>query len=204
MGPDSLMFGPLSAAATDLKSFHPPLWAIHTLLNLYMENVNALLKVLHGPTLRKQFHAATKDFDAVNKTTEALMFSVYLAAVNSLNEESCRTMFGESQATLFSRYKSAAECALASSRLLGTLDFTLLQAFVVYIVRQSHIFIRPLLTIPLTFLHIALSNTHDPRTLWNLAGMAMRIAQGQGLHRDGTVFSLSPFETEMRRRLWYE
>ena len=137
IGPDNLMLGLPSVAATDLRSLHPPLWAIQSLLNLYLENVNALLKVVHGPTLRKEFQAATKDLGALNKATEALMFSVYLAAVNSLDEESCRTMFGESQATMFSRYKSAVECVLASSRLLGTLDFVLLQAFVVYIVLET-------------------------------------------------------------------
>jgi hypothetical protein len=34
-------------------------------------------------------------------------------------------------------------------------------------------------------------------------GSAMRMAQSQGLHRDGTQFGLSPFEVEMRRRLWW-
>jgi hypothetical protein len=32
----------------------------------------------------------------------------------------------------------------------------------------------------------------------------MRIAQSLGLHRDGTKFGLSPFDTEMRRRLWWQ
>lgn len=45
---------------------------------------------------------------------------------------------------------------------------------------------------------------HDPRTMWSLAGVAVRIAQGQGLHRDGASFKLPPFEAEMRRRLWYQ
>lgn len=44
----------------------------------------------------------------------------------------------------------------------------------------------------------------DSRTLWNLAGVATRIAQGMGVHRDGTVLGLPPFETEMRRRLWWQ
>jgi hypothetical protein len=32
----------------------------------------------------------------------------------------------------------------------------------------------------------------------------MRIAQSLGLHRDGSKFGLSPFDTEMRRRLWWQ
>lgn len=44
----------------------------------------------------------------------------------------------------------------------------------------------------------------DSRTLWTLSGVAYRIAQGMGLHRDGTILGLSPFQTEMRRRLWWQ
>lgn len=38
--------------------------------------------------------------------------------------------------------------------------------------------------------------------LWILSGIAIRLARKMGLHRDGTHLGLSPFETEMRRRLW--
>lgn len=34
--------------------------------------------------------------------------------------------------------------------------------------------------------------------------MAIRIAQKMGLHRDGETLGLPPFETEMRRRLWWQ
>lgn len=36
-----------------------------------------------------------------------------------------------------------------------------------------------------------------------MGGTVMRIAQKMGYHRDGEQFNLSPFETEMRRRLWW-
>ena len=44
----------------------------------------------------------------------------------------------------------------------------------------------------------------DTRFVWSLTGLALRIAQSLGLHRDGSVFGLSPFDTEMRRRLWWQ
>lgn len=40
-------------------------------------------------------------------------------------------------------------------------------------------------------------------SLFILSGVAVRLARRMGLHRDGTSLSLSPFETEMRRRLWW-
>lgn len=36
-----------------------------------------------------------------------------------------------------------------------------------------------------------------------LTGLAIRLAQSIGLHRDGSSLKLSPFETEMRLRLWW-
>jgi hypothetical protein len=40
--------------------------------------------------------------------------------------------------------------------------------------------------------------------VWTLIGLATRIATSLGLHRDGSNFpKLSPFEVEMRRRLWW-
>lgn len=46
-------------------------------------------------------------------------------------------------------------------------------------------------------------NSADASTLWGQMGCTMRLAQSQGLHRDGTTIGLPPFETEMRRRLWW-
>lgn len=39
---------------------------------------------------------------------------------------------------------------------------------------------------------------------WILLGALVRIAMSMGYHRDGTHLSLSPFETEMRRRIWWQ
>jgi hypothetical protein len=44
----------------------------------------------------------------------------------------------------------------------------------------------------------------DPRSLFCFIGIAVRIATRLGLHRDGAQFALSPFETEQRRRLWWQ
>ena len=39
---------------------------------------------------------------------------------------------------------------------------------------------------------------------WALMGLAVRIARGLGLHRDGEGRAFSAFEAEMRRRLWWQ
>lgn len=45
---------------------------------------------------------------------------------------------------------------------------------------------------------------YDPHTLWALSAVAVRIAQRIGLHRDGSRLGLSIFETEIRRRVWWQ
>ncbi len=40
--------------------------------------------------------------------------------------------------------------------------------------------------------------------MWISSGVAIRLAQSIGLHRDGTHLKLSVFATEIRRRLWWQ
>ena len=42
------------------------------------------------------------------------------------------------------------------------------------------------------------------RTGWTLFATAVRIAQAMEMDRDGTLLGLSAFETEMRRRMWWQ
>jgi hypothetical protein len=46
--------------------------------------------------------------------------------------------------------------------------------------------------------------SEDSSLVWAMIGVAVRIAQSLGLHRDGTTFKLSPFKTEIRRRIWWQ
>ncbi|KAK2612358.1 hypothetical protein QQS21_001622 [Conoideocrella luteorostrata] len=57
-------------------------------------------------------------------------------------------------------------------------------------------------------IHAHCRNTHkvdSDSSLWSLYGMAVRLAQKRGYHRDPHNISLplSPFEAEMRRRVWF-
>lgn len=44
----------------------------------------------------------------------------------------------------------------------------------------------------------------DPHTTWTMSGVASRIAQRMGIHRDGSGYGLNAFEIEMRRRIWFQ
>lgn len=92
--------------------------------------------------------------------------------------------FGESHAILSSQYRSACEQACAHAGFLKSTKIITLQAYVIYLA--------------------ALRRDESPKVVWSLAGLAMRVAQTMGLRSDGVHWGLSPFNVEMRRRLWWE
>lgn len=85
---------------------------------------------------------------------------------------------------LLRRYRFAVEQALAKAKFLDTTEIVTLQAFVIFLV--------------------CVRTDDDSRFVWTLTGLAIRLAQALGLHRDGTKFGISPFNTEIRRRLWWQ
>jgi hypothetical protein len=56
----------------------------------------------------------------------------------------------------------------------------------------------------LTGAQVVQGSLNRARFSWTLIGLAMRIAHGFGLHRDGDGRAFSAFEAEMRRRVWWQ
>ncbi|KAI0402688.1 hypothetical protein F4802DRAFT_341414 [Xylaria palmicola] len=151
---------------------------------VYVENVDPFIKVLHVPTITRAIKEAKGKFNIMGRGMEALMFAVSLAAVTSLRENEVEENFGEDRQTLLARLRLGTEQALSRAGVLNTTDISTIQAFIVYqeIVQQHN----------------------GQRATWTLTGLLIRIAVGMGLHRDGSHFSnVSPFDAEIRRRVWY-
>lgn len=94
------------------------------------------------------------------------------------------TNFGCSKSDLNLKYRIGLEHALAKADFLNAPEITIVQALSVF---------------------LCLAGRHDsPRYVWMMAGLVIRMAQYLGLQRDGTNFeSLTPYEIEMRRRVWW-
>jgi hypothetical protein len=146
--------------------------------------VDPLVKVLHIPTFEPVFLDAIAHPEKMNKSMEPLMFAIYYGAVTSIVPKECLQEWGEDRDTLLSRYRFGLEQGLARANFLFCDEMVILQAFVVFL--------------------ILLRRNDDARKIWTLTGLVVRIAQTLGIHRDGSHFSLSPFEIEMRRRLWWQ
>ncbi|EPE02986.1 fungal specific transcription factor [Ophiostoma piceae UAMH 11346] len=185
------------------------------LFQVYVVNVNMLSQIVHVPTINKiieglvggttndiekhrlaSVDAAMSNANNADETTgkepvfeltpasEALMFAIYYAAVISMEEEDVVQNFGISGAELSLKYRIGLELSLASADFLNTSDLEIVQALVIFLM---------------------LCRRYDsPRFVWMLTGLVIRMAMALGLHRDGSNFgnSLSPYEVEMRRRVW--
>ncbi|MCJ1379801.1 hypothetical protein MMC17_002904 [Xylographa soralifera] len=114
----------------------------------------------------------------------AFIFAVYLISVTSLSEDECSRLLGQPKSALFSDFQILCEQALAGSNFLGASDIATIQASTMYIIAGIERF--------------------NTRSLWSMMGAVVRNAERCGLHRDGTVLGLSPYETERRRRLWWQ
>lgn len=101
---DHLLFGS-PKTNIDFSILHPEQVQIFRLWQIYLENVNPLLKVTHAPTLQARIIDAASDVANINPTLKALMFSIYCVSVLSLAEDECRTVFGSSKEDLLTSYR---------------------------------------------------------------------------------------------------
>ncbi|KAK8166548.1 fungal-specific transcription factor domain-containing protein [Phyllosticta citrichinensis] len=179
----SYIFG-YRSTNVDLAPMHPPPDIFELMWSYYKENVDPLLKIFHIPTTEPKLLAANRNRDRIPKGMESLLFAVYYATVTATASEDVLEKFGEEKSTLLTRYRFGIEQALARANFLLSDEMVVLQAFVIFL--------------------ICLRRNEDARIIWTLTGLAVRMAQTLGIHRDGTHFHLSPFDVEMRRRLWWQ
>lgn len=181
-GHDGFLFG-FRSVSHSLRNFHPTPTQAFILWDTYKENVVPLVPIFHHPTAEKIYLEAPANLNTISKATETMLFSIYYSAVTSMTPEQCKSLLGEESETVLTRYRFAMEQSLARANILNTQSIIVLQAMTLFL--------------------ICVRRQDDTRYVWTMCAIVQRIAQGMGIHRDGTTFSLKPFETEMRRRLWW-
>lgn len=163
---------------------HPSAEIIRQLWQTFIENVNPLVKVVHIPSLQTAMDKAISNIENTPRGFEALMFAIYHIAIISLTDDECKDIMGETRTILLRCYLAATKAALSRARFMSTASIVVLQALAIHL--------------------ISIRDIYEPRALWNLTGVAIRIAEGMGMRIDGNLLGLSPFETEIRRRLWWQ
>ncbi|KAF2203645.1 hypothetical protein GQ43DRAFT_251376 [Delitschia confertaspora ATCC 74209] len=177
-----ILFGSSKPAAA-LRHLHPSPLQIFKLWQIYLDNINPLVKVFHTPTVQQLILHASGTLDDIPRNLEALMFAMYCVALSSVCDHECPAILGESKSGLMRRFRTGVQQALVNAGLLKSTDIRVLQAFTLYILSLQNV---------------------DARTTWIFTGIAGRLGQRIGLHRDGEALGLPPFEVEMRRRLWWQ
>ncbi|KXT08923.1 hypothetical protein AC579_9363 [Pseudocercospora musae] len=182
--PASAAFFSPSTSTQSLIVIHPTYDVAMKLWKLYVRNVEPIIKVVHQPTTQDIIQRAATNPSGMSKVTECLVFSIYHFAIASTPPSECEENFGSSWSTLRKRYHDATRQALVAVHFLRTTELAVLQAY--------------------TLLLLSVRNQYDPHTFWILTGIAVRIGQRMGLHRDGEDMGLSPFDVQMRRRLFWQ
>ena len=137
---DFLLFGSL-VEDIDLQILHPPDHVqIFTLWQVYLDDVNPLLKVTHTPTLNARLINATGDLTNIEPNLEALIFGVYCVAVMSLTEVGCMDIFRCEKEVLMQRYRFGCQQAMLKCRFLQTDNRDCLTALFLYLVRWHFAF----------------------------------------------------------------
>jgi len=78
----------LSSLTHDLCEFHPLPSQIPFLLDVFAENVNFIIQIVHIPTVTKIVRDLRgSDVTRLTPANEALMFSIYYAAIISMEED---------------------------------------------------------------------------------------------------------------------
>ena len=132
---DNLLFGSVKASV-DLSALHPDPAQIFRLWQIYLDNVNPLLKVTHTPSLQGRMIEAASNIATIQPALEALMFSIYCMSILSLTTEDCQTMFGSSSKDLLQRYQFGCQQALLRCGFLRSHDRECLTALYLYLVSQ--------------------------------------------------------------------
>ncbi|QIW94489.1 hypothetical protein AMS68_000007 [Peltaster fructicola] len=166
-------------AQRDLTEHHPSQADTAVLWHLYKDRVDAVVKLLHIPTAELLM---AKTF--FTKTEECLIFAIYSFAVSSLTEAECMQVLHQDRNHLVTLYRECLNQALLNADFLRTTNLQVAQALMLLLTMSR--------------------GRTDAQLFWILVGVVIRIAQRMGLHRDGSLTGLNPFDTEMHRRLFWQ
>ncbi|KAJ9144717.1 Fungal-specific transcription factor domain-containing protein [Pleurostoma richardsiae] len=167
------------------STFHPSKQLAVRLFKIYVDNVDGCsgLKLLHLPTDSLRIYSTIDNPPAASQENLALSFAIYFGSAVTIDAQQAHMTLGQDKEPLLLRFKIGLEQALAHGDFLDRPTLTGLRALAIYLA--------------------ALRVQNRGKGIWILNGLAIRIAQSLGIHRDGERLSLSPFQSEIRRRLWW-
>lgn len=110
-----------------------------TLVDIYEQRIDPILKVIHMPSLRKSLLDKRWPDTVVQ---QAVLSAVQFSATCVLGEAECSERLGEQKSSLCQQFKMQTEALLSAADLYTDSGLTSLQAFVIYLVSVLNILWR--------------------------------------------------------------
>ena len=132
---DHFLFGSRKADI-NLSTLHPEQAHILKLWQIYLNNIDPLLKITHTLDLQAHIINTAGHLTNISHTMEALMFSIYSVSVLSLNDDECFTTFGLTRECLLTTYQFGCQQALLDCGVLRSGDRDCLTALYLYLVSE--------------------------------------------------------------------
>lgn len=120
-----------------LYTLHPAVTQLFQLWQVFLNNVNPIVKIFHAPSVQRIVLEAASDLGNISRSTEALLFAIYLSAITSMDEESCQRVLDGSKSDLLVRFSKAAEQALVNAEFLRSTNIVVLEALTLHLVSPS-------------------------------------------------------------------
>ncbi|KXH43409.1 hypothetical protein CSAL01_05201 [Colletotrichum salicis] len=157
---------------------------VFKLWQIFLDRVNPFTKVIHVYSFQPYVVEATNGTQGLPENIMALLLSIFLMAAVAMSEEECLVTLKQSKEAAVSSFSAGIRQIMRRLGFMRTNDLIILQSLCLYL--------------------YSLQDRYDRHSSWVFSGTVIRIAQKMGLHRDGDVLGLKPFESEMRRRLWWQ
>ncbi|RAK87880.1 hypothetical protein BO79DRAFT_174869 [Aspergillus costaricaensis CBS 115574] len=158
------------------------------LCQVYLQNVDPIIKILHRPSLSKWMLDGASEYLESSEDdipVRALESAICYVAANTMTEAHCQATFQRSKSTIMAVHRKLCEGAFEKAGLLTSRDMTVLQAFILYLIGRR-------------------SEDKDTAA-WALVALAVRLARAMRLDQgpnDHPGARESFFQQQMRLRLW--
>ncbi|KAK8036214.1 Zn2/Cys6 DNA-binding protein [Apiospora rasikravindrae] len=167
------------AKAVPLPSSH-----IYIFWKTFLKNVDPLVKIFFRWEVEPIIQKAHKGVSSLSNEERALVSAIVFISVSSLSGDECTKLLHDGKPQLMEKYQKAVENALLLADYASTTHRLTLQAFMLYLLTMNCI--------------------ARPPAMFALMGIASRIAERMGLHRDGDLLGLGVLRSEERRRMWWQ
>lgn len=172
-----------SAKVASFQVFHPSPDHIRLLWSKYIDNIHPIISLYPGWRLNELSECVISGLATLPVSLHAISFATYALAVLSLSDAECYQNFNAGRACLLNGWQALTEQALSLAQVFQTSDINVLHAFLLY-------------------MHI-LCHRCDIYQVWALMGTLVRVAQRHDLHRDPVAQNYDAWNSEYRRRLWF-